>query len=102
MFDLFLSLILTVVIEFLILCLFKRENRIILFLYSLLINSITLPLATFTYLYLCHDLLLIEITVVVVETIFIKILLETDYKKAFLISLAINFFTSLLGVVIAL
>jgi hypothetical protein len=102
MYNLILPLIITIIIEFIILWLFKREKPLILFLYSILINSITLPLATYSYLYLYPNLILIEILVVLVEALIIKFLLEVHYKKAILISFVANLCTFLVGVIMGL
>lgn len=92
--------ILTIFIEFIIIWFFIRENPEKLFFYSLIINSITLPLATLTYIYFFHNFLLIEIAVFLVEIFILKIILELSYEKAVLISLMTNFISSLVGVLI--
>ncbi len=100
MYNLILPLIITIIVEFFIFWLFKREKPLILFLYSILINSITLPIATYSYLYIYHDLILMEFLVVLVEALFIKFLLEIDYKKSFFISFIANLSTFLIGLII--
>jgi|GEM_PF-597410 hypothetical protein len=92
--------ILTLIIEFAILWLFIRKEPFKLFSVSLLINSVTLPLATLSYQYLFFNLLLTETIVWLSESIFLKILLEIDYKKALIISLVANLVTSVLGLFI--
>ncbi|MGI6465148.1 hypothetical protein [Methanobacterium sp.] len=88
---------LTVFIEFVIIWLFIRKEPGKLLLYSLLINSLTLPLATYSYIYLYPKLLLIESLVIMVEWIFLKFLLEINYTKALAISLIANASTFLVG-----
>jgi len=92
--------ILTIVIEFTIFWLIIRKEPLKLLSVSLLINSVTLPLATLSYHYLFFNLLLTETIVWLVESFFLRILLEIDYKKALIISLLANFATSVLGLFI--
>ena len=92
--------ILTILIEFIILWIFIRKDPEKLLFYSLIINSITLPLATFIYIYFFHNFLLMEITVFLVETFLLKIILELKYEKAVLISLIANFISALVGILI--
>ena len=98
--NLIIPWILTILIEFIIIWIFIRENPEKLLFYSLIINSITLPLATFIYIYLFHNFLLIEIAVFLVETFLLKIILELKYEKAVLISLIANFISALVGILI--
>ncbi|CEA14046.1 MULTISPECIES: hypothetical protein [Methanobacterium] len=94
---LLLPWILTVFIEFAIIWLFIRKEPGKLLVYSLLINSLTLPLATYSYIYLYPNLLLIEALVIMVELVFLKFLLETTYTQALAMSLTANVGTFLVG-----
>ncbi|MGB9980563.1 hypothetical protein [Methanobacterium sp.] len=87
----------TVAVEFLILWLFTRDKLNKLFLYSLLINSFTLPIATYGYYNILNNIYIIEIAVIFVESILIMLLLKMKYKTAFLISLTANFVTTVIG-----
>ena len=100
MYSLIIPWILTIFIEFLIIWLFIRKEPLKLLFYSFLINSITLPLATFSYLYLYHSFFLTETTVFLVETVLLKLLLDIDYPWALSISLAANIVTALVGLYI--
>jgi len=97
MYSLIIPWILTLFIEFLVIWLFIRKEPLKLLFYSFLINSITLPLATFTYTYLYPSFLLTETTVFLVETVLLKLLLEIDYPRALSISLTANIITALFG-----
>ncbi|PKL69006.1 MAG: hypothetical protein CVV28_02495 [Methanobacteriales archaeon HGW-Methanobacteriales-1] len=92
--------ILTILIEFIIIWIFIRKNPEKLLFYSLIINSITLPLATFIYIYFFHNFLSMEIAIILVETFLLKIILELKYEKAVLISLIANFISALVGILI--
>jgi len=94
---LILPWILTVFIEFVIIWLFIRKEPGKLLVYSLLINSLTLPLATYSYIYLYPNLLIIEALVILVELVFLKFLLETTYTQALAMSLTANAGTFLVG-----
>jgi len=87
----------TVMVEFLILWLFVREDPEKLLLYPILINSFTLPLATYSYQNILNNIYIIEIGVILVESILIMLLLQIKYKNAFLISLTANFVTAVIG-----
>jgi hypothetical protein len=97
MYSLIIPWILTLFIEFLVIWLFIRKEPLKLLFYSFLINSITLPLATFSYLYLYPSFLLTETVVFLVETALLKLLLEIGYSRALSISLVANIITALLG-----
>ncbi len=100
MYNLFFPLILTIIIEFIIIWLFIKDNPLKLFFYSILVNMVTLPLATYLYIYFYQNLLVLEGSVVMVEALLLKFLLELDYKKAILISLTANFATFMVGIII--
>lgn len=89
--------ILTVCVEFLIIWLFIRKEPIKLLFYALLINSITLPLATYSYYFLYSSFILTETAVFLVETVLLKLLLKIDYPRALSIALVANIITALLG-----
>ncbi len=91
------ALFITVVVEFLILWLFTRDRLEKLLLYSLLINSFTLPLATYSYYNILNNIYIIEIAVIIVESVLIMLLLQMKYKVALLISLIANFITAIIG-----
>lgn len=93
----FIAWFITVVVEFAILWLFIKKTPEKLFLYSLLINSFTLPIATYSYENIITNIYIIEISVILAESILIMILLQIKYKKAFLISLIANFVTTVIG-----
>ncbi len=99
----FISLILTILIEFFIYYLFIRQNIFNLFLYSIVVNSATLPLATLVYWKLLENfyyrainfLFLVEVFVFVLEAILLKKVLK--FKRGILISFVANFITMAIG-----
>lgn len=97
MYSLIIPWLLTVIIEFVIIWLFIRKEPEKLLFYSFLVNSITLPLATYGYNYIYPNLILIEALVFLGETLLLKLMLEIDYSKAILISLVANITTAMLG-----
>jgi len=94
---LILAWLITVVVEFFIYLIFVKKDPLVLFIYSLLINSFTLPLATYGYFNLLNNIYLVELIVIFVESLLIKVLLELDYKKALLISSISNLITAAIG-----
>lgn len=102
MYNLLFYWIITVIIEFLVLCLFIKKEPSKLFLVSILINSVTLPLATFIYLFFYPNFVLIEVAVFLVEIFLVRLLLEVEYKESFLISLAANLATALFGLIFSI
>lgn len=96
-----LLLIITILIEWGVVYFFIRKDLLRLFLYVLLINSFTLPIATYFYQNILNNLFFIECMVLFVESFLIMWLLEIKYKKALLISFVANFITFLIGLVIS-
>ncbi len=92
-----LSLIITIVIEFSVIWIFVRKDTSKLFLYAVLINSFTLPIATFSYQNLINNFYLIEVLVIFAESILIMLLLKIKYSKALLISFVANFVTAMIS-----
>jgi hypothetical protein len=94
-----LALILTILVEFIVYCLFIQKKFLSLLAYSVLINSITNPLMNLA-LGLGLNIILLEFLVFVAEIFLIKSLLSLNYKKAALISFVANIISFLLGVLI--
>jgi len=92
-----LSLIITIVIEFSVIWIFVKKDTSKLFLYTVLINSFTLPLATFSYQNLINNFYLVEALVIFAESILIMLLLKTKYPRALLISFVANFITAMIS-----
>jgi hypothetical protein len=97
MINLILALLITIIVEFVILYSFFRESPFKLLIYSVLINSFTLPLATYIYIYILNNFLIVEIIVVLVESVLIMLLMEVKYKKSVLISLLANLVSAIIG-----
>lgn len=98
--EIILSLIVllsTIIVEFLVYWGFIRKNPVRLFFYSILINSLTLPLGNYTYQYLLHNFLLIEAIIVVAESVLLWLLLKQKYHNALLLSLIANILTALMS-----
>ncbi len=93
------ALFLTIVIEFFVYCFFVDEQKKKLFVFSALINSLTLPLATYLFLFFLKNFFIVEAIVFFSEAFLIKTLLKTNYKKAFVISFIANFITSLISLI---
>jgi hypothetical protein len=93
--------LLTVVIEFIIIWAFIRDKPLKLLFYSFLINSFTLPIATYSYINIISNWLIVEICVTLAESVILKLLLETKYRNALLISTAANSATALLGLLLS-
>jgi len=93
-----LSLVLTILVEFLIFYIFIRKEPAKLLFYSLIINSFTLPIATNIYLNLINNLFLVEIGVFLAESVLLMLILRIKYKKAILISLIANSITAIMSI----
>jgi hypothetical protein len=93
---------LTVVIEFIIIWLMLRDSLWLLLLYSVVINSLTLPIATYSYINLVNNIYLIEISVIITESIALMFLLKIKYPKALLISGVANTATALVGYLLSI
>jgi hypothetical protein len=92
-----LSLITTILIEFGIIWIFVRKNISKIFLYVVLINAFTLPIATFFYQNLINNFYLIEISVIFAESILIMLLFKTKYTESLSISFVANFITAMIS-----
>ena len=90
-------LFLTILIEFFIYLLFIRKEPAKLFFYSLLINSLTVPIANYVYIHVLREFLLIEVAVTFFESVLICLLTNQKYPKSLLISFTANFITALVG-----
>lgn len=89
---------LTVLIEFIIIWLMVRDSPwLLLLFYAVVINSLTLPIATYCYVNLLPNVYYIEISVIFVESLLLMFLLKIKYPKAILISAAANTATALVG-----
>jgi len=92
-----LALLITILVEFVIIWVFIRKEPSKLFLYSILMNSFTLPIATYGYQDILNNLFVIEILVVFAESILIMLLLRIRYVKALCISFIANLITALIS-----
>lgn len=91
----------TVIVEFLVLWIFVKNKPLTLLFYSVIINSLTLPIATYSYLYFLNNFFVIEFVVIMVESVLLMYLLEIKYSKALLISIIANGITSFIGYILS-
>jgi hypothetical protein len=94
------TVFLTIFVEFLVIWLFIRKQTAEILLYTILINCFTLPLATYGYNYAVTNIVLIEILVILTESLFIMVLLKIKYPKALVISAAANVASVVVGILI--
>ena len=85
----FLTFLIEVVIVF-----YFIKNKKNLFLYIFLINLFTWPIANFFSIYV--KVMLIEIGVILVESVLLVLLFDLKYKKSLLLSLIMNIASFLL------
>ena len=93
----FVTLGSTILLEFVIYLVFIRKNPLDLFFFSCLINTLTVPLANYTYLYLWNNFLLIEAVVFFGEIFLLWVLLKQKFHIAFLLSFIANAVTALMS-----
>jgi hypothetical protein len=94
---LILLLFSTIIVEWIFYFVFIRKNPFNLFLTSILINALTLPLATYTYYFVYTNFFIIELIVIVSESLLLFVLLRINYPRALFLSFGANIITSLLG-----
>lgn len=94
-----LVLITTILIEFVVLLLFFKDFKKVL-LYSILINSLTNPLANLFYQNFGINVILIEVCVFLAEGFLIMLLFRTKWEKAFLVSFVANLVSFLIGLIL--
>ncbi len=87
----------TIILEFVIYCFLIKKDKSTLFLYSVLINSFTLPIVDYVYLKIWHNFLFLELFVFIVESFLIAWLIKIKYSKAILLSACANIFTAGIG-----
>jgi hypothetical protein len=92
-----LVLFITIIIEWIIYYFFIRKKPWYLFLISVLINALTLPLATYFYYYIYYNFFLIELIVVICESFLLFLLLKLKYSQSLLLSFSANVVTALLS-----
>jgi len=92
-----IALIVTILIEFIILLILTREKPLKVFFFSILINSLTLPLAWYLQLNFLNNFLITEAFVFLLEIGLIMALFEVKYLKATIFSFIANFITALMS-----
>jgi hypothetical protein len=92
-----LSWILTIIIEAVIIWLVLKPGFLKTIAYSTIINSISLPLAVYSYQYVINNIIIVEAIVIFVEGFLIKALFQVEYKKAFFLSILVNIVTAIIG-----
>ena len=95
----FTSWVLTVALEALVWYIILKRNALNLVFYSVLINSLTLPLAQFLYLYFLDNLLIMEALVVLVEVPLVYLLLRVTLRQALYLSVLANLVSALVGLI---
>jgi hypothetical protein len=90
-------LFLTIVVEGMIYCVFIRKNLLYLVLVSVLVNTFTLPLATYVYYFMYTNIYFIELMVILGESLLLFFLLRIKYTRSIVLSLSANVITSLLS-----
>lgn len=105
-------LVTTIAVEYVILLLLIRKKPLLIFLFCVLINTFTQPLATVLYEYLLVDFaftsvlpeqisfIIVEICVVFIESVLIMLLFKFKYLKSLLISVVANLITAILSFII--
>lgn len=95
----FFYLATTIILEFIVYFIAVRKNVLSLLGYCVLINLVTWPLANLLYS-IVGLFFIIEIGVLVAESVLIKYLLNISWKKAIIISFIANLITAIIGLII--
>jgi hypothetical protein len=98
--DLVAALLTTIFTEFIIFYALIRQDPKRLLLYSILINSFTNPLFNYLYNYQLQDAYLLEMLVVLAESVLLSKLLEISYSKSLFISAAANAASYMVGLLL--
>lgn len=94
-------LLLTIFIEFLVLKVLIPMHWAEVLFYSVLINTVTLPPATFMYHTFLHNLFVIEVLVIVAETVLIALLFSLTVRKSCALSCIANTVSAMIGILLA-
>lgn len=96
-----IPLLLTIAIESVILITLTSLPWTGVLPYSVLINAVTLPPATFLYHEVLPNLLIVEFLVVISETFLIALLFRFPVRKSVVLSIAANGTTAVAGLLLA-
>jgi len=96
-----IPLLLTIVIESLVLGALISTRRAEVQFYSVLINTTTLPPATFLYHEFLHNLLFVEVLVILTVTVLIALLFNLTVRRSFALSVIANTVSATIGILIA-
>ena len=94
------ALVLTILAEFAVMVFLAGKKPLTVFTYAVLINALTLPIATFVYEQYLPDLILIEGIVICAECPLIAWLFELPYPRSLAISFCANGCSALLGILL--
>lgn len=97
---LLISWVLTVTLETLVWYVILKKNAAELVFYSVLINSLTLPLAQYLYPSFLDSMLVTEALVVLVEIPLIYLLLRVTPRQAVYLSFLANLVSALVGLLL--
>lgn len=92
----------TITAEFMVFWILLRKEPLKLFMYSVLVNSLTWPIANYAYNNVLNNFLFVEAFVFLAEIILIKLLLEIKYRKALYISFIANLITGAISLLFIL
>jgi hypothetical protein len=92
----FSDFILTFAVEFFVLLAFFRKKPLLILFYCFLINLFSWPIANLVYDF-CNNLLIVEIGVVLVESVLAMFLFKTKYYLALLVSFMANLVSFFVG-----
>jgi|SRR3989344_4707559 len=96
--EIILFFLINLLIEVCIVILFIKERFFKILLYILLINFVSWPIANLMYS-LNVNIFVVEILVFIFEFIFIMALFNLSYKKALVLSFAINITSFVIGLI---
>jgi hypothetical protein len=96
-----IPLLLTIIIESVVILVLLRVHWKDVLFYSILINAVTLPPATYLYHEFLHNLLAVEILVIAVETVLIANLFVLPPQRSLILSVSANAVTALTGILLA-
>lgn len=85
-------------LEFLVVSLILKQFTAKIYFVVFLVNLITYPIALYIYLNIFHNYLLVELSVVLIESIIYYYLIKIKFTKALYISFFANLISIILGV----
>jgi hypothetical protein len=94
------ALLITILLEAAVFLILLKQDISKLLLCSILINSFTNPLLNYFYNFIMHDLLMLELAVVGIESLLLMALMQLKFTRALAVSSIANLVSGMAGLLL--